>query len=211
MHSLLKRTVRSLRGGLLALALAVAPAMTPTVASAQEAALVIFYGSLKVAQSQALNAAANYYQAIGMGQRGQEMLRLASDLEQGTLGGADGVKAFSQVSERLEGDILELQAVGAAPTAQQKELARKARQQFTVARVAMVAAVASGAKVAIDAEGNAMQKILLGVILAAQAAEVLQALDRVSGAAKAYETFELGESNGFQVVSKEALPAFAAL
>lgn len=184
---------------------------TARAADGQQAAILIFYGSLAVAQSQALKASANYYQAIGMGQRGQEMLRLASDLESGSLGGGDGVKTFSQVSSRLESDILELQAIGAMPTAKQKELAGKARQQFTLARVAMIAAIASGTKAALDSEGNTLQKLVLGVAFAAQAALVLKSLDRVSSAAKAYETFDLGASNGFQPVSKQALSALSAL
>lgn len=211
MPSMSKRVFRAIRGGLLAAILVLGSALAASPAQAQQTALVVFYGSLAVAQSKSLKASANYYQAIGMGARSQEMMRLANDLESGSLGGEDGVKTFAQVSERLEGEILELQAVGAMPTARQKELAAKAREQFAVARVAMVAAIVSGTKVALDTEGKALQKILVGVVLAAQAAEVLNAMDRVSKAAKAYETFELGESNGFQVVSKEALPAFAAL
>ena len=168
---------------------------TARAADGQQAAILIFYGSLAVAQSQALKASANYYQAIGMGQRGQEMLRLASDLE----------------SSRLESDILELQAIGAMPTAKPKELAGKARQQFTLARVAMIAAIASGTKAALDSEGNTLQKLVLGVAFAAQAALVRKSLDGVSSAAKAYETFDLGASNGFQPVSKQALSALSAL
>ena len=185
--------------------------LVATPARADETALIVFYGSLQIAQSQALKASSNYYKAIGMGARGQDMLRLAADFEHGSLGGADGVKTFAQVSDRMESDILELQAVGALPTAQQKALADQARQQMAVAKTSMVVAIAAGTKAALDVEGDTLKKILLGVLLAAEAAKVLESINQVSAAAKAYQTFELGGSNGFQVVSKECQPAFAAL
>lgn len=183
---------------------------TPAKAD-QQTTLLVFYGSLKVAQVGALKASANYYKAIGMGARGQEMMRLAADFESGSLGGANGVKTFAQCSERMEADILELQAIGAAPTAQQLALAKTASQQFAVAKVAMVAAIASGIKLALDSEGNGLQKILIGALVAGEASKVMKSINQVSKAARAYRTFELGKSNGFQSVSKEAMPALASL
>lgn len=212
MYRPMMRIITGARRLLLALLLLVPAALAATPVKAdQSTTLLIFYGSLKVAQIQSLQATANYYEAIGMGSRGQEMMRLASDFQSGSLGGADGVKTFAQCSQRMEADILELQAIGAAPTAQQLALAKKAGQQFAIAKVAMVAAIVSGTKLALDSDGNAMQKIMIALLIGAEAAQVLTSINRVSAAATAYRTFELGGSNGFQSVSKEAQPAFASL
>lgn len=66
---------------------------TPAKA-AGEAELLIFYGAIKLSQSQALKATANYYQAIGMGAKAQEATRLADDLANGTLSGGAGMQAY---------------------------------------------------------------------------------------------------------------------
>ena len=183
---------------------------TPAKA-AGEAELLIFYGAIKLSQSQALKATANYYQAIGMGAKAQEATRLADDLANGTLGGGAGMQAFVQSNEAVERDIYELQALGAYPTARQKELAKKARQQLGTAKAALIVAIAVGTKGVLDSGGNTFQKILLGGIVAVEAGKVMSSIKRVSRAAKAYNNSQLGGSNGFQVVSAEVKPQFAQL
>jgi hypothetical protein len=200
---------------ILALAILIAsPALAyaaPARAGGQEAALVIFYGALKVSQSQAIKAAANYYDAVGFGAQAQKYNRLADDFSSGTLGGADGVKTFTQASAALQSDIYELQAYGAVPNARQRELAEKADGQFAVAKVAMLAAVVSGTFAALNCDCNALEKIMIGIVLAAQASTVTGSLTQVMEASKAYKTLELGGSNGFQEVSKEGELLLASL
>ncbi|OXE37473.1 MAG: hypothetical protein CGW95_01320 [Phenylobacterium zucineum] len=183
----------------------------PARAGGQETALIIFYGALKVSQSQAIMAAANYYDAVGFGAQAQKYNRLANDFSSGTLGGADSVKTFTQASAALQNDIYELQAYGAVPNAHQKELAEKADGQFAVAKVAMLAAVASGTAAALNCDCNTLEKIVIGVALAIQANTVVESLNRVMEAARAYRTLELGDSNGFQEVSKEGEALLASL
>ena len=200
---------------ILALAILIAsPALAyaaPAKAGGQEAALIIFYGALKVSQSQAIKAAANYYDAVGFGAQAQKYNRLADDFSSGTLGGADGVKTFTQASAALQSDIYELQAYGAVPNARQRDLAEKADSQFAVAKVAMLAAVVSGTLAALNCDCNALEKIMIGIVLAAQASTVTQSLTQVMEASKAYKTLELGGSNGFQEVSKEGELLLASL
>lgn len=173
--------------------------------------LLVFYASIKIAQSQAMKAAANYYEAIGMGQQAQQFTRLAADFESGSLGGENGVKTFTQASANLENDIYELQALGVYPDARQREMAKKANQQFTVAKIALVAAIASGTLTALNGDGGMLEKIMLGAIIAAEASKVSGAMKSVSRAAKAYRNFQIGANNGFQVVSKEVQPQFVEL
>ena len=45
----------------------------PARAGGQETALIVFYGALKVSQSQAIKAAANYYDAVGFGAQAQQI------------------------------------------------------------------------------------------------------------------------------------------
>lgn len=183
----------------------------PARAGGQETALIVFYGALKVSQSQAIKAAANYYDAVGFGAQAQKYNRLADDFSRGTLGGADGVKTFTQASAALQSDIYELQAYGAVPNARQRELAEKADGQFAVAKVAMLAAVVSGTVAALNCDCNTLEKIVIGVVLAAQASTVTESLTQVMEAAKAYRTLELGNSNGFQEVSKQGEVLLASL
>jgi len=81
----INRLWRRLR--ILALSLLIAsPALAyaaPARAGGQETALIIFYGALKVSQSQAIKAAANYYDAVGFGAQAQKYNRLAEALRQG--------------------------------------------------------------------------------------------------------------------------------
>lgn len=200
---------------ILALSLLIAsPALAyaaPARAGGQETALIIFYGALMVSQSQAIKAAANYYDAVGFEAQAQKYNRLADDFSSGTLGGADGVKTFTQASVALQSDIYELQAYGAVPNARQKELAEKANGQFAVAKVALLAAVASGTAAALTCDCNTIEKILIGVLLAAQASTVTESLTQVMRAANDYKTLELGGSNGFQEVSKEGEALMASL
>jgi hypothetical protein len=199
----------------LALSLLIAsPALAyaaPAKAGGQETALIVFYGALKISQSQAIKAAANYYDAVGFGAQAQRYNRLADDFSSGTLGGADGVKTFTQASAALQSDIYELQAYGAVPNARQRELAEKADGQFAVAKVAMLAAVVSGTFAALNCDCNALEKIMIGIVLATQASTVTGSLTQVMEASKAYRTLELGGSNGFQEVSKEGELLLASL
>ena len=177
----------------------------------QAAAFAIFYGTLKISQSQALHAASDYYDAIGMSQQAQQYLRLADDFQKGTLGGEDGIKTFTQANVNLANDIYELQAAGTLPNARQLQLAKRAEGEFSTAKLAMAAAITSGIVAATQGNGNLFEKIAIGAVLGIQASRVSGALDNVSKAAEAYRTFELGGANGFQIVSKEAMPAFAQL
>ncbi len=183
----------------------------PARAGGQETALIIFYGALTVSQSQAIKAAANYYEAVGFGAQAQKYNRLANDFSSGTLGGADGVKTFTQASAALQSDIYELQAYGAVPSARQKELAEKADAQFAVAKVGMLAAIVSGTAAALNCDCSTLEKIVIGVVLAAQASTVTESLVQVMEASKAYKTLELGGANGFQDVSKEGDALLASL
>lgn len=183
---------------------------TPARASG-EAELVIFYGALKLSQSQAMKATANYYDAIGMGSKAQRYTNLANGFAGGSLGGSEGIETFVQSSAAVERDIYELQALGAYPTARQKELAKKAREQLGVARLAIVVAIAAGTKGVLECDCNTLKKIMLAALAAAEAGKVLSALDRVSKASKAYDNFRLGGANGFQVVSSEAKSQFVQL
>lgn len=183
---------------------------TPARASG-EVELVVFYGALKLSQSQAMKATANYYQAIGMGAKAQQYTNLANGFAGGSLGGSEGIETFVQSSAAVERDIYELQALGAYPTARQKELAKKAREQLGVARVALFVAIAAGTKGVLQCDCNALRKILLAALAAAEAGKVISALDRVSKASKAYDNFQLGGANGFQVVSSEAKSQFIQL
>ena len=212
---LIPRALKPCAGCLAGFALFMTAAPQTALASngnnTQAAAFVIFYGTLKISQYQALHAASDYYEAIGMSQQAQQYLRLADDFQKGTLGGEDGIKTFTQANVNLANDIYELQAAGALPNAQQLQLAKRAEGEFSTAKLAMAAAIVSGIVAATQGNGNLFEKILITATLTTQAAHVNGALDNVSKAAEAYRTFELGGANGFQVVSKEALPAFAQL
>ncbi len=183
----------------------------PSMASANDSALVIFGAAIRISQAQAMKAGADYYAAIGMGQQAQQYERLANDFSSGSLGGEGGVKTFVQANLALSSDISELQAAGALPTAQERALAGKAEEEFAVAKTAMVAAVASGIYAAVDSEGSVLQKIILTATLASIALRVNQSLDTVSQVSRAYRNFELGAANGFQDVSKELSPQFTDL
>lgn len=183
---------------------------TPAQASG-ETELIIFYGALKVSQSQAMKATANYYEAIGMGAKAQQFTNLANGFAGGSLGGSEGIETFVQSSAAVERDIYELQALGAYPTARQQELAKKARDQLGVARLALVVAIAAGTKGVLECDCNTFKKLMLGALAAAEASKVVSALDRVSKAAKAYNNVQLGGANGFQIVSSEAKSQFAKL
>ena len=181
-------------------------------AKAQEgAALAIFFGALSLTQSQGLSAAANYYDAIGMGREAQQYNRLAGDFKSGSLGGQGGVDTFIQANARLANDIYELQAAGAYPTARQRELAKRADEQLMVAKLAMVAAAASGVFAAVNSSGGTFEKIILGISLAAIGYKVGESIGNVIKASDAYRDFELGSASGFQVASKEIKPNFADL
>jgi len=195
----------------MALLFAIGLILPAAPAKADGEALVIFYASLKIAQSQAMKAAANYYQAIDMGQQAQQYNSLASAIESGSLGGENGVKTFIQASANLENDIYEMQAMGVYPDARQRELAKKANKQFAMAKIALVAAIASGTYTALNSGGNMFEKILLGAIIATEAGKISSSLKSVSRAAKAYRNLQIGGSNGFRVASKEVQPQFAEL
>lgn len=175
-----------------------------------EGALLGFYAAIKIAQIQAMKATANYYEAIGMGARAQQLTRLAADFESGSMGGEEGTKVFVQCSTSVEQDINELMAAGAYPTEQQRQLAKKAKQQVATAKVALAGAVAAGI-LAVVQSGGWVEKLLAGAIVAAEASKVKKAFKSVSRAAKAYDLFQLGGSNGFQEVSKEVEPQLAYL
>ena len=200
---LIPRALKPCAGCLAGFALFMTAAPQTALASngnnTQAAAFAIFYGTLKISQYQ------------GMSQQAQQYLRLADDFQKGTLGGEDGIKTFTQANVNLANDIYELQAAGALPNAQQLQLAKRAEGEFSTAKLAMAAAIVSGIVAATQGNGNLFEKILITATLTTQAAHVNGALDNVSKAAEAYRTFELGGANGFQVVSKEALPAFAQL
>ena len=181
-------------------------------AKAQEgAALGIFFGALSLAQSQVVSAEANYYDAIGMGKEAQQYNRLAQDFKSGSLGGQGGVDTFTQVNARLANDIYELQAAGAYPTVRQRELAKRADEQLLIAKLAIVAAAASGAFAAVNSNGSVLEKILLGVSLAAIGIKVGNSVGDVIEASNAYRDFELGSASGFQTASKEIMPKFLDL
>jgi len=187
------------------------PKVARAADNGQAVAIVIFYGALAISQSQAMQAASHYYDAIGMDQQAQQYLRLANDFKSGTLGGEDGVKTFAQANANLASDILELQAIGAFPNARQLELAKKADSEFTAAKIAMTAAIVSGTATVLQGKQSLFEKIALGIVMGAQGYKVNQSLEEVSKASQAYRNLELGAANGFQIISKEALPAFAQL
>ena len=75
----------------------------------------------------------------------------------------------------------------------------------------MLAAVVSGTFAALNCDCNALEKIMISIVPAAQASTVTQSLTQVMEASKAYKTLELGGSNGFQEVSKEGELVLASL
>ncbi|MBN9146505.1 MULTISPECIES: hypothetical protein [unclassified Novosphingobium] len=197
---------------ILAAALALSVGAAPVVARADTlTGVLLFYGAIKLSESQAIKATANYYEAIGMSAKAQKYTRLAADLQNGSLGGADGVKTIVQCSKSVESDIAELQAAGVYPTQRQKELVKKAKEQLVVAKVALAAAVVIGTKTVVDSESNMFVKLAMAGVVAAESAKVISAITRVHDVAKSYNGYQLGGSNGFQVASKEALPQFADL
>jgi len=173
--------------------------------------VALFYTAINVSQAKALQASADYYEAIGMSAQAQNFNRLAADMRSGSLGGADGVKTFVRCSEAVGRDIQELEAAGVYPTARQVELAKKARGELNVAKVALVASVALGTKAVLDSEGNVFAKVALGVLIAAEASRVLSAIRQVNQVADGYRAFQLGAATGFQVASREVQPQFADL
>jgi hypothetical protein len=203
-HSLFRRVWAGL-AGLVMLAVA-QPAAAQTGMG-----VAVFYTTIRFSEAEALAATAAYYEAIGMSARAQRFTRLAADFRSGSLGGADGVKTFVQCSDAVGRDIQELQSAGIVPNARQAELAKAAKGKLTAAKISLVAAVALGTKTVLDAEGNMFAKMALGVMLGAEAARVVGAIRKVDEVADQYRAFQLGASNGFQTVSREAMPQFAAL
>jgi len=189
----------------------------PALAMAQPAqaqtglGVAVFYTTIRFSEAEALQATATYYEAIGMSARAQKFTRLAADFRSGSLGGADGVKTFVQCSDAVGRDIQDLQSAGIMPTARQAELAKSAKGKLTAAKISLVAAVALGTKTVLDAEGNMFAKIALGVMLGLEAAKVVGAIRKVDQVADDYRAFQLGATNGFQMVSREAQTQFATL
>ena len=158
--------------GLLAVPLLVAA----QPARANEAALGVFLASVAVAQAEAMRAEANYYEAIGYAQKAQDVLKLADGYKNGTFGGDEGVNTFVATSDALTNDINQLEASGAPLDAAQRQKAKKAKQQLAVAKVAFIAALASGAVMVLKSDGNFMQKLALGAVVGVTVAKLSKSM-----------------------------------
>ncbi len=190
--------------------LACAMLLTPTLTRANEVATVAFLGALKVAQVQAMRATADYYAAIGIGVEAQQTTGLANRLENGGLGGEDSVQAFQSAAYGLKARIDDYRARGKIPTAQQLELARKAKAKLDSADVALGVAVAAGIVAAVDG-GNFLEKIAKAAVFTGIALKMTQPFGAARDAARQYTELRLSGETGFQAVSKGLQPAFADL
>ena len=190
--------------------LACAMLLTPTLTRANEVATVAFLGALKVAQVQAMRATADYYAAIGIGVEAQQTTGLANRLENGGLGGEDSIQAFQSASYGLKARIDDYRARGKIPTAQQLELARKAKAKLDSADVALGVAVAAGIVAAVDG-GNFLEKIAKAAVFTGIALKMTQPFGAARDAARQYTELQLSGETGFQDVSKGLQPAFADL
>jgi hypothetical protein len=180
-------------------------------ARADDAAIGIFLASVAVAQAEAMRAQANYYEAIGYAQKAQDTLKIAEGYKNGSFGGNEGVNTFVATSAALTNDIYQLEAIGAPLDAAQRQKAKKAKQQLVVAKVAFIAALASGTVMVLKSDGNFLQKLALGAVVGVTVAKLSKSMKEVSRAAKAFGTISLGRTGGFQIVSKELAPGFADL
>ena len=192
------------------MALACALLLTPALIRANEVATVAFLGALKVAQVQAMRATADYYAAIGVGVEAQQTTGLANRLETGGLGGEDSIQAFQSAAYGLKARIDDYRARGKIPTAQQLELARKAKAKLDSADVALGVAVAAGVVAAVDG-GNFLEKMAKAAILTGIALKMTEPFGAARDAARQYTELRLSGETGFQVVSTELQPAFADL
>ena len=191
-------------------ALACAMLLTPALARANEVATVAFLGALKVAQVQAMRATADYYAAIGVGVEAQQTTGLANRLERGGLGGEDSIQAFQSAADGLKARIDDYRARGKIPTAQQLELARKAKAKLDSADVALGVAVAAGIVAAVDG-GNFLEKIAKAAVFTGIALKMTQPFGAARDAARQYTELRLSGETGFQDVSKGLQPAFSDL
>lgn len=189
---------------------AIAFMLTPSVARANDTALAIFLGALKVSQVQAMRATADYYDAIGFGAEAQATSGLANRLESGSLGGDDAIQAFQTSTIALKARIDDYRARGRVPTMQQLELARKAKAKLDSANVALGVAIAAGIVAAVDG-GNFLEKIAKAALFTAIGSSLTKPLGEAREAARLYNELTLSGEPGFQEVSKELQPQFAAL
>ncbi|MEI6486799.1 MAG: hypothetical protein WCO11_11095 [Sphingomonadales bacterium] len=184
--------------------------LTSTVARANDVATVAFFAALKIAQVQAMRATADYYQAIGVGVEAQQTTGLANRLENGGLGGDDSVQAFQASALGLKARIDDYRARGKIPTAQQLELARKAKAKLDSADVALGAAIAAGIVAAIDG-GNFLEKLAKTAIFTGIALKMTEPFGAARDAARQYTELKLSGESGFQEVSKNLKPSFSDL
>lgn len=191
-------------------ALTCAVLLSPALARANDVATVAFLGALKVAQVQAMRATADYYQAIGVGVEAQQTTGLANRLENGGLGGDDSIQAFQSAAYGLKARIDDYRARGKIPTAQQLELARKAKAKLDSADVALGVAVAAGIVAAVDG-GNFLEKMAKAAIFTAIALKMTEPFGAARDAARQYTELKLSGESGFQDISKDLKPSFADL
>ena len=180
-------------------------------AYADDAAMAIFFTSVAVAQAETVKAQANFYDAIGYGAKAQQYTSLANSFKNGSFGGNEGVKTFVSAGDGLVNDIAELDYYGAPLDAAQREKARAAANQLEVAKVALVAALASGVVTVVHSKGGTLEKILLGAEVAIIVGQLSASINRASKAASSLTTLQIGKSGGFQPLSKEITPMFATL
>ena len=191
--------------------LAVPALFSAAPAYADDAAMAIFFTSVAVAQAETVKAQANFYDAIGYGAKAQQYTSLANSFKNGSFGGDEGVKTFVSAGDGLVNDISELNYYGAPLDAAQREKARTAVKQLGVAKVAFVAALASGVVAVVNSKGDTFKKILLGAGVAIIVGQLSGSISQASKAASSLTTLQVGKSTGFQPLSKEITPMFATL
>jgi len=185
--------------------------MAAKPARADDAAVAIFISSVAIAQSEAIRAQANYYEAIGYGQKAQGLLKLADGYKNGSFGGNESVDTFVSTSAMVADDINQLVVLGAPLDNMQRQKAKKAKQQLTVAKIAFVAALASGVTMVLQSKGNFLEKLALGAAVGVTVAKLSGSMKQVNRAANAFGTLSVGRGGGFQLVSKELAPGFVEL
>jgi hypothetical protein len=192
------------------MALACTMLLAPAITRANEVATVAFLAAIKVAQVQAIRATADYYQAIGVGVEAQQTTGLANRLESGSLGGEDSIQAFQSATNSLKARIDDYRARGKIPTAQQLEMARKAKAKLDTANVALGVAIAAGVIAATNG-GNFLEKLAKAAIFTGIALKMTQPFGAAREAARQYNELKLSGETGFQDVSKGLQPAFSEL
>lgn len=180
-------------------------------ARADDTAIAVFLASVAVAQAEAVRAQASFYDAIGYAQQAQKTMKIADGFKNGSFGGNEGISTFTATSAALTNDIYDLEARGVPLDEQQRLKVKKAKKQLAVAKVAFVAALASGTIMVLKSDGNFIQKLALGAAVGVVVAKLSKSMKEVSRAAKAFGTVSLGRSGGFKMVSKELAPEFATL